>query len=75
MLCNGKSGRCNTSVEPKRLADRDHYECDECGEKWDTDPDLVMHERAGAAIETLYSERLDEHLSVIAHHYSQSRNA
>jgi class 3 adenylate cyclase/predicted ATPase len=35
----------------------------------------LLHERAGAAIETLYSERLDDHLSAIAHHYSQSHNA
>jgi class 3 adenylate cyclase/predicted ATPase len=34
-----------------------------------------VHERAGAAMETLYSERLDDHLSAIAHQYSQSHNA
>jgi hypothetical protein len=37
MLCNGKSGRCNKPVEPRRLSDREHYECKDCGEKWDTD--------------------------------------
>ena len=35
----------------------------------------LLHERAGAAMETLCRERLDDHLSAIAHHYSQSRNA
>ncbi len=35
----------------------------------------LVHERAGAAMETLYRERLDDHLSAIAHHYSQSQNA
>jgi class 3 adenylate cyclase/predicted ATPase len=35
----------------------------------------LVHERAGAAMEALYSERLDDHLSAIAHQYSQSRNA
>jgi class 3 adenylate cyclase/predicted ATPase len=35
----------------------------------------LVHERAGAAMETLYSERLDDHLSAIAHQYSQSHNA
>src|SRR5208282_629053 len=34
-----------------------------------------VHERAGAAMETLYSGRLDDHLSAIAHHYSQSHDA
>ena len=35
----------------------------------------LVHERAGAAMETLYSERLDDHLSTIALHYSQSLDA
>ena len=35
----------------------------------------LLHERAGAAIETLYGERLDDHLGAIAHHYGQSSNA
>ena len=35
----------------------------------------LVHERAGAAMETLYSERLDDHLGAIAHQYSQSHNA
>jgi hypothetical protein len=42
MLCYGKSGNCNTNVEPKRLTDRDHYECEECREKWDTNPASIM---------------------------------
>jgi hypothetical protein len=42
MLCNGKSGKCDTNVKPKLLADRDHYECEECGETWDTDPAPLM---------------------------------
>jgi hypothetical protein len=41
MLCNGSKGRCNRKVEPKRLSDGDHYEC-ECGERWDTDRASVM---------------------------------
>jgi predicted ATPase/class 3 adenylate cyclase len=35
----------------------------------------LVHERAGAAMETLYSGRLDDHLSALAHQFSQSRNA
>jgi predicted ATPase len=35
----------------------------------------VLHERAGAAMETLYREQLDDYLSAIAHQYSLSRNA
>jgi len=35
----------------------------------------LVHERAGAAMETLYCERLDDHLSAIAHQYRQSHNA
>ena len=35
----------------------------------------LVHERTGAAMETLYSERLDDHLSALAHQYSQSHNA
>lgn len=42
MLCSGKSGRCNSPVEAKHLSDRDHYECEKCGEKWDTDTVAVM---------------------------------
>jgi class 3 adenylate cyclase/predicted ATPase len=34
----------------------------------------LLHERVGAAIEALYQERLDDHLSALAHHYGQSRN-
>jgi hypothetical protein len=41
MLFNGNKGKCNKKVEPKRLNDRDHYEC-ECGERWDTDKASVM---------------------------------
>jgi hypothetical protein len=42
MLCYGKSGKCNTNVEPKHLADRDHYRCNECSEKWDTVSASIM---------------------------------
>lgn len=42
LQCNGKSGTCNTKVEPKRLSGRNHYECENCGERWDTDPDSTM---------------------------------
>lgn len=42
LQCNGKSGRCNREVEPKRLPDRNHYECEACGETWDTDLDSTM---------------------------------
>jgi len=34
----------------------------------------VLHDRAGAAIESLYASRLDEHLEELAHHYSRSDN-
>src|SRR5208337_3656998 len=34
----------------------------------------LMHERTGAALEMLYGERLDDHLSAIAHHYGQSHD-
>ena len=34
-----------------------------------------LHESAAAAIEALYPKRLDDHLSDLAHHYSQSGNA
>ncbi|MGH7822872.1 MAG: ATP-binding protein, partial [Candidatus Binatia bacterium] len=35
---------------------------------------LALHERAGEAIETIFSDRIDEHLSELAHHYGHSRN-
>jgi len=35
----------------------------------------LVHERAGAAMETLYAGRLDDHLGAIANHYSQSQDA
>jgi predicted ATPase/class 3 adenylate cyclase len=34
-----------------------------------------LHEYAAEAIEALYSERLDDHLNDLAHHYGQSGNA
>jgi hypothetical protein len=34
----------------------------------------LLHERAGAAIEALYAERLDDHLSQLARHYQRSTN-
>jgi len=34
-----------------------------------------LHESAAVAMEALYSERLDDHLSDLAHHYGQSGNA
>ena len=34
-----------------------------------------LHERTGAAIETLYAASLDDHASELAHHYSRSGNA
>ena len=34
-----------------------------------------LHERTGAAIETLYAASLDDHVSELAHHYSRSGNA
>ena len=33
-----------------------------------------LHERIGQAIETLYPDRLEEHLEILAHHYSRSDN-
>jgi predicted ATPase len=33
-----------------------------------------LHERTGAALEQLFSERLDEHLDELAHHYESSAN-
>jgi tetratricopeptide (TPR) repeat protein len=35
----------------------------------------LLHERAAAAMEPLYSDQLDSHLSELAHHYSHSGNA
>jgi class 3 adenylate cyclase/tetratricopeptide (TPR) repeat protein len=35
----------------------------------------LVHERAGAAIEELYAERLDDHLSELARHYERSGNS
>src|SRR5262245_24564718 len=35
----------------------------------------VLHERIGGTIETLYTRSLDEHLTELAHHFSQSGNA
>jgi class 3 adenylate cyclase/predicted ATPase len=34
----------------------------------------VLHERAGVAMESLYAERVDDHLSELAHHYSRTDN-
>jgi class 3 adenylate cyclase/predicted ATPase len=34
----------------------------------------VLHERAAVAMESLYAERLDDHLSELAHHYRRSDN-
>ena len=34
-----------------------------------------LHERIGAAIETLYAASIDDHLSELAHHYARSGNA
>jgi class 3 adenylate cyclase len=34
----------------------------------------LLHERVGAATESLYVDRLDDHLSQLAHHYSSSAN-
>jgi class 3 adenylate cyclase/tetratricopeptide (TPR) repeat protein len=34
----------------------------------------VLHEQAAQAIEAIYENRLDEHYSELAHHYSASRN-
>jgi predicted ATPase len=34
----------------------------------------LLHERVAVATESLYAERLDDHLSQLAHHYSCSAN-
>jgi class 3 adenylate cyclase/predicted ATPase len=34
-----------------------------------------LHNRAGQALETLFDDQLDDHLSELAHHYSHSDNA
>jgi predicted ATPase len=34
----------------------------------------LLHERAGAALESMFGERLDDHLSDLARHYSRSDN-
>jgi predicted ATPase/class 3 adenylate cyclase len=34
----------------------------------------LLHERAGEALESLFGEQLDDHLSELAHHYSHSDN-
>ena len=34
----------------------------------------LLHERAGAALESLYAIQLDDHLSELAHHYERSSN-
>jgi predicted ATPase len=34
----------------------------------------VLHERAGAALESLYAMQLDDHLSELAHHYELGGN-
>ena len=34
----------------------------------------ALHERTGQAMEALYTDRLEEHYSELAHHYSQSEN-
>jgi class 3 adenylate cyclase len=34
----------------------------------------LLHERTGAAIESLYAPRIDEHLEELAHHYNSSHN-
>jgi predicted ATPase len=33
-----------------------------------------IHDRVGASMESLYADRLDDHLSSLAHHYSRSDN-
>jgi class 3 adenylate cyclase/predicted ATPase len=35
----------------------------------------VLHERIGAAIENLFGQSIDDHLSELAHHYARSGNA
>jgi class 3 adenylate cyclase/tetratricopeptide (TPR) repeat protein len=34
----------------------------------------LLHERAGAALEAMFPEQLEDHLSELAHHYSRSDN-
>ena len=34
----------------------------------------LLHERAGHALESMFAERLDDHLGQLAHHYSRSDN-
>jgi len=34
----------------------------------------VLHERAGQALESIFAEQLDDHLTQLAHHYSHSEN-
>src|SRR5713101_7001018 len=34
----------------------------------------LLHERAAQAIEALFSDRLEDHLSELAHHYERSGN-
>ena len=34
-----------------------------------------LHERTGAALETLYTSSIEEHLAALAHHYGRSNNA
>jgi hypothetical protein len=34
----------------------------------------LLHERTGEAIEALFKDRIDDHLTELAHHYSRSRN-
>ncbi len=34
----------------------------------------LLHERAGQALESMFAERLDDHLGDLAHHYSRSDN-
>jgi hypothetical protein len=34
----------------------------------------LLHERAGVALESMFAEQLDDHLSELAHHYSRSDN-
>jgi len=34
----------------------------------------LLHERAGEAIEALFKDRIDDHLTELAHHYSHSAN-
>ena len=35
----------------------------------------MLHERSGAALESMYAESLDDHVAELAHHYSKSHNA